>query len=151
MDQSLAESAHSRSGDAVPRCGDGRGREHQRWTGHRYPIRIVGRTWINAKELAGYLNKRKIQGVRFMPVDFRPGANRYQGELCHGVQIVLTDRQALDAGILGVEIASALYRLYPNDFPLDKTLANIGARWVIEAIQEQSGSGRYRLGVAGYA
>lgn len=99
------------------------------------PFEVLGAPWINGKELAAYLNKRKIQGVRFMPVDFRPGANRYQDELCHGVQIVLIDRQALDAGVLGLELAGALYRLYPNDFQLDKTLVNIGARWVIEAIR----------------
>ncbi|MFZ5593504.1 MAG: exo-beta-N-acetylmuramidase NamZ domain-containing protein [Pseudomonadota bacterium] len=110
------------------------------------PFELLGAPWVNGKELAGYLNKRKIQGVRFMPVDFRPGANRYQGELCHGVQIVLTDRQALDAGILGVEIASALYRLYPNDFQLDKILANIGARWVIEAIRNNQDVDAIALG-----
>ena len=100
------------------------------------PFEFLGAPWINARELADYLNGRKIQGVRFMPVEFLPKANRFENELCHGVQIVLIDRQALDSPALGVEIASALYRLYPNDFNLDKTLPLIGSWEVLQAIKD---------------
>ncbi len=100
------------------------------------PFELLGAPWINARELADYLNGRKIQGVRFMPVEFLPKANRFENELCHGVQIVLIDRQALDSPALGVEIASALYRLYPNDFNLDKTLPMIGSWEVLQAIKD---------------
>ena len=100
------------------------------------PFELLGAPWINARELADYLNGRKIQGVRFMPVEFLPKANRFENELCHGVQIVLIDRQALDSPALGVEIASALYRLYPNDFNLDKTLPLIGSWEVLQAIKD---------------
>ena len=100
------------------------------------PFEFLGAPWINARELADYLNGRKIQGVRFMPVEFLPKANRFENELCHGVQIVLIDRQALDSPALGVEIASALYRLYPNNFNLDKTLPLIGSYEVFQAIKE---------------
>lgn len=100
------------------------------------PFELLGAPWINARELADYLNGRKIQGVRFMPVEFLPKANRFEDQLCHGVQIVLTDRQALDSPALGVEIASALYRLYPNDFHLEKTLPLIGSREDLQAIKQ---------------
>jgi uncharacterized protein YbbC (DUF1343 family)/CubicO group peptidase (beta-lactamase class C family) len=100
------------------------------------PFELLGAPWINARELADYLNGRKIQGVRFMPVEFLPKANRFENELCHGVQVVLVDRHALDSPALGVEIASALYRLYPNDFHLDKTLPLIGSYEVLQAIKE---------------
>jgi uncharacterized protein YbbC (DUF1343 family) len=56
--------------------------------------------------------------------------------VCHGVQIILVDRQTLDSPALGVEIASALYRLYPKDFQLDQTLALIGSREVLQAIKD---------------
>jgi uncharacterized protein YbbC (DUF1343 family) len=35
-----------------------------------------------------------------------------------------------------VEILSALCRLYPNDFQIDKALSLIGSRAVLQAIQE---------------
>mgnify|MGYP001027436263 CR=1 FL=1 len=99
------------------------------------PFELLGAPWINARELADYLNGRKIQGARFMPVEFIPRANRFENQLCHGVQIVLVDRHALDSPALGVEIASALHRLYPNDFHLDKTLPLIGSHEVLQAIK----------------
>jgi len=37
---------------------------------------------------------------------------------------------------MGVEIVGALYRLFPRDFQLDKTLGLIGARNVLQAIKE---------------
>jgi uncharacterized protein YbbC (DUF1343 family) len=37
---------------------------------------------------------------------------------------------------LGIEIASALYRLYPNDFQIDKILDLIGSHQVLNAIKD---------------
>jgi uncharacterized protein YbbC (DUF1343 family) len=74
--------------------------------------------------------------VRFVPRDFIPRTSRYAQRLCHGVQIVLADRSVLDAPTLGIEIASALYRLHPRVFALHKTLGLIGARWVLQALKQ---------------
>jgi hypothetical protein len=41
----------------------------------------------------------------------------------------------LDSPALGIEIASALYRLYPKDFRVDKTLGLIGSRKVLQAMK----------------
>ncbi|MBI3302844.1 MAG: DUF1343 domain-containing protein [Deltaproteobacteria bacterium] len=99
------------------------------------PFELLGAPWIDGKALAAYLYTRKIQGVRFVPRDFTPTGDHYEHRLCHGVRVVLVDRQVLDAAALGVEIASALYRLYPQHFQLDNTLGLIGARWVVQAIK----------------
>ena len=104
--------------------------------GTNTPFELLGAPWIHAKELAGYLNKRKIQGVRFMPVDFTPASSRFKNEVCHGVQIILIDRETLDPTALGVEIAAALYQLFPIEFQLDKTLDLIGERWILQAIKD---------------
>ena len=99
------------------------------------PFELFGAPWMNGEELASYLNNRNIQGVRFMPVDFRPNSSFFKNQLCHGVQIVLLNRQMLDSPALGIEIASALYRLHPKDFQIDKTLGLIGSRKVLQAIK----------------
>jgi uncharacterized protein YbbC (DUF1343 family)/CubicO group peptidase (beta-lactamase class C family) len=99
------------------------------------PFELLGAPWMDAKKLAAYLNTREIQGVRFLPVDFKPHSNRFEGKMCHGVRIVLLDRQALDPPELGVELAAALWKLFPNDFQIGQTLALVGARWVLRAIQ----------------
>jgi uncharacterized protein YbbC (DUF1343 family) len=100
------------------------------------PFELLGAPWINGRNLAAYLNKRNIQGARFLPVEFVPNSDRFKNERCFGVQIILVDRQALDAAALGVEIASALHQLHPGDFQIDKTLSMIGSRAVLQAIKE---------------
>ncbi len=100
------------------------------------PFELLGAPWIDSVRLADYLNNRAIAGVTFRPVDFTPDSSNYGKRLCHGVRIILTDRLTLDPAYLGIEIISALYRLYPNDFKLDATLGLVGARWIIEAMRE---------------
>jgi len=98
------------------------------------PFEFLGAPWMDSRNLSSYLNARGIQGVRFLPVDFKPSSSSFAGQVCHGVQILLIDRQALDPTELGVELAAALGKLYPNVFQLEKTLPLIGARWVLKAI-----------------
>jgi uncharacterized protein YbbC (DUF1343 family)/CubicO group peptidase (beta-lactamase class C family) len=104
--------------------------------GTETPFELLGSPWIKAKELASYLNRRKINGVRFTPVSFVPRANPFRNQTCHGVQIFLTDRQIMDTPALGIEIVSGLHRLYPKAFHLDETLSLIGSRQVIQAIKK---------------
>jgi uncharacterized protein YbbC (DUF1343 family) len=99
------------------------------------PFEILGAPWINGEELASYLNCRNIQGAQFIPAEFTPSNSRFKNQLCRGVRIVLFDRKLLDSPALGIEIASALYRLYPRDFQIDKTLGLIGSRDVLQAIK----------------
>ncbi len=84
------------------------------------PFELVGAPWIKSRELAAYLNGRGIAGVRFVPVTFTPTASIYNGVKCEGVNIVLTERNALDAPELGIELAAALRKLYPADFKMER-------------------------------
>ncbi len=99
------------------------------------PFEILGAPWIDAVRLTEYLNNRAIAGVTFRPVDFTPESSNYGKQLCHGIRIILTDRNILDPAYLGLEIVSALYRFYPNDFKLDATLGLVGAKWVLNEIR----------------
>jgi len=84
------------------------------------PFELLGAPWINAAELAQYLNARDISGVRFVPVSFTPSASNYVGQTCQGVNIIVVERNAFDAPELGVELASALHKLYAAQFHLEK-------------------------------
>jgi uncharacterized protein YbbC (DUF1343 family)/CubicO group peptidase (beta-lactamase class C family) len=83
------------------------------------PFELVGAPWIDASTLAAYLNTREIAGVRFVPITFTPAASAFSGQRCGGVNILLTDREALDAPELGLEIAAALHHLYPDEYKTD--------------------------------
>jgi uncharacterized protein YbbC (DUF1343 family)/CubicO group peptidase (beta-lactamase class C family) len=84
------------------------------------PFEVLGAPWIKGRELAAYLNGRGIQSVRFVPIVFTPSSSNYAGERCEGVNLIVLDRNTLDSPELGVELASALHRLYPNDFKLER-------------------------------
>ena len=84
------------------------------------PFELLGAPWMKSKELAAYLNARGIAGVRFVPITFTPTSSNYSGQPCQGVNIVVTERNSLDAPQLGVELAAALRKLYPNDFSIEK-------------------------------
>ncbi len=92
------------------------------------PFELVGAPWIDGRQLAQKLNARDLPGVRFVPVTFTPDKPYpYAGQLCHGINLLVTARNDIDAPELGLEIASALRKLYPNDFKLEgisKLLAN---------------------------
>ena len=68
------------------------------------------------------MNSRSIPGVRFVPVTFTPTSSRYANQLCNGVAIIILDRYVIDGPELGIEIASALHKLYPNDFQMEKMI-----------------------------
>ena len=84
------------------------------------PFELVGAPWIKSREFAAYLNARAIAGVRFVPVTFTPTSAVYANEKCEGVNVILTDRNALDAPELGIELASALRKLYPSDYKIER-------------------------------
>jgi uncharacterized protein YbbC (DUF1343 family) len=84
------------------------------------PFEVVGAPWIKSRELAAYLNARGIQSVRFVPIVFTPSSSNFAGERCEGVNLIVLDRNTLDSPELGIELASALHKLYPNDFKLER-------------------------------
>ncbi len=100
------------------------------------PFELLGAPWIDARTFARTLNARLLPGVRFVPANFTPAAPYpYAGQLCHGVSLMVLDRNALDGPELGLEIASALWKLYPNDYKLDQIDHLLVNKSVLEALR----------------
>lgn len=98
------------------------------------PFEVLGGPWINGRELAAYLNARQIPGVRFVPITFTPNASNYSGQACQGVNLLLTDREFLESPELGIELASALLKLYPEQFHIEKMMEILANQAVYNAI-----------------
>jgi uncharacterized protein YbbC (DUF1343 family) len=94
----------------------------------------VGAPWIKGREFAQYLNARDIAGVRFVATTFTPTASNYSGQRCEGVSLLLIDRNVLDAPELGIELASALRKLYPQQWQMEKMIDILANQAVFEAI-----------------
>jgi uncharacterized protein YbbC (DUF1343 family) len=92
------------------------------------PFEQIGAPWIDGVQLAEALNARNLPGIRFYPVRFTPTASKYAKEECQGVFMVITDRAALRPVRVGVEIGSALQRLYGAHFQIDLAELLYGAK-----------------------
>ena len=101
------------------------------------PFLWIGAPWIHATQFAAALNARFIPGMRFVPVQFTPAAPYpYAGQLCSGVQFVITQRNVLNAPELGLEVAAMLHKLYPASYHLDaisRLVANQATMRALEA------------------
>ena len=92
------------------------------------PFEHVGAPWIDGVRLADVLNARALPGIKFYPVRFTPASSKYAKQECQGVFMIVTDRVALRPVRVGLEIASALSRLYPAEYQLDAAARLLGSR-----------------------
>jgi len=100
------------------------------------PFEQIGAPWIDGTALASALNARAIPGVSVYPVAFTPAAGaKYGGQLCRGVFMIVTDRDVLRPVRLGVEIASALARMYGKQFTLEAAATQLGSKAAIARIR----------------
>jgi uncharacterized protein YbbC (DUF1343 family)/CubicO group peptidase (beta-lactamase class C family) len=98
------------------------------------PFEVLGAPWIDARVYSDYMNARLVPGVRFVPVTFTPVSGPYQNQLCKGVNIIVTDRTVLDAPEMGIELAVALRKLYPEQWKVELSLKLLANREAYDAV-----------------
>jgi uncharacterized protein YbbC (DUF1343 family)/CubicO group peptidase (beta-lactamase class C family) len=99
------------------------------------PFEQIGADWIDGPALAAYLNARFIPGVRIYATQFTPTSSNLAGKVLGGIRFVITDRQAFDSTRLGVEVASALQKLYPGKLDFAKCRSLIGNTEIIRDLE----------------
>jgi len=103
--------------------------------GTETPFEIVGAPYVDGTTLARELTAMSLPGIRFETTDFTPSSSNFAKQKCGGVRLVITDRNALRPVTVGIAIALVLYRLYPNDFALDKVAPLLRDPATLEAIR----------------
>ena len=86
------------------------------------PFEVVGAPWIDGQKLAAFLNEKNLNGVRFVPIKFKPNASVFKNEEVGGINIIVTNRTQFEPVRTGLEIAAALRRLYPAEWKMEKYL-----------------------------
>ena len=56
------------------------------------PFELFGAPFIDSEKLIGDLAVENLPGVHFRAADFEPTFHKFAGEVCHGAQIHVTDR-----------------------------------------------------------
>jgi uncharacterized protein YbbC (DUF1343 family)/CubicO group peptidase (beta-lactamase class C family) len=100
------------------------------------PFEQLGAPWINGRQLAERLNARRLPGVRFYPVTFTPTSSKYANEECHGVFMVITNRQALPPVRVGFEVASVLFSLYGDKYEPANMWRLVGSEPLVAQIRQ---------------
>ena len=91
------------------------------------PFEQIGAPWIDGPRLAAALNARALPGIRVYPVTFTPASSVHAGQACQGVFFVVTNRELLQPVRLGLEVASALWRLHADRFDSKTTARLLGS------------------------
>ncbi len=84
------------------------------------PFEVIGAPWLDGGALARRLHAQGLPGVTFVPVRFTPSASKFQGEICSGVQVAITDRAAFRAIPLGLALATSLRAQHRADWDMRK-------------------------------
>jgi uncharacterized protein YbbC (DUF1343 family) len=103
--------------------------------GTETPFEQFGAPWINGEEVAAALNERHLAGLRFTNQPFIPVTGLYSGQRCGGVAVRITDRQAVRAMRMGIEIATVLKKFYPGKFDPEKLMFLVGNAQTIRELQ----------------
>ncbi|MFC1545158.1 exo-beta-N-acetylmuramidase NamZ domain-containing protein [Gemmatimonadota bacterium] len=113
--------------------------------GTEQPFELVGAPWADDIGITSWLNGLGLAGVQFHPATFTPGIPgtsvevKWKGDLCKGVRIEVTDREAFRAVVSGVAVVSAFRRFHPEEFRWRNAHFDrlAGVDWLREAIEEE--------------
>lgn len=99
--------------------------------GTTLPFQVVGAPFLPAAELEKRMNALGLPGLHFRRTAFTPTFSKHQGQLCHGVQMHVTDRRTCNSfagGLLLLETMQTLcgeqvtYQEVNGSFFIDKLL-----------------------------
>jgi uncharacterized protein YbbC (DUF1343 family) len=82
--------------------------------GYTLPFELIGQTWTNGHELAEALNAKKLPGVIFRPLYYKPYYFSNKDQQLYGVQMHLTDPRAFRPMLTQLHLIAVLLQLYPS-------------------------------------
>ena len=80
------------------------------------PFEWIGAPWIDSDRWAETLNNFDLPGTHFRPIHFTPTFSKYAEQLCHGVQVHITDRDELRPVDVALHLIATARRNYPDQF-----------------------------------
>lgn len=93
------------------------------------PFLVTGAPWVDAVKAAADLNARHLPGVLFRPAYFEPtkAGEKFNGQMCGGVEIYFTDRKAYRAVATTLSILDAYRRSASHPIAASGPVAGLGS------------------------
>lgn len=85
--------------------------------GYTLPFQLLGAEWINSVDMANALNAKKLAGVIFRPLTFKPYYGKSSGKTLNGVQIYITDYDVVNLMNIQFIFMEVHNNLYPTKNP----------------------------------
>ena len=99
--------------------------------GTQKPFKKFGAPWINKQEISQELNNLNLPGVVFKPITFIPtpikgmsNNPKYKNQVCHGAEIILTDRDKFLSVATGMNIIKIISKKYPSKLKIKNSGMN---------------------------
>jgi len=80
------------------------------------PFELFGAPWLDAGRLAEALAASHLPGVRFRPIGFVPTWDKHAGVLCHGVEVIVDNREMFRPFRTGVACVASARAQDPGHF-----------------------------------
>ena len=84
------------------------------------PFHLVGAPWMDRAAFTSLCRKgaadAELHGVAFRAATFLPQFQKHGGQLCHGIEVVVTERHAMEPFLLGLLVLEAALRAAPDRF-----------------------------------
>jgi uncharacterized protein YbbC (DUF1343 family) len=101
------------------------------------PFELFGAPWIDGHALTAKLNGLGLPGVRFREAWFTPSFSKFQGQLCGGCQLHVTDRASFRSVAAVLHIIKTVRAMYPDKFAFhaeyfDKVMGTASVRQALE-------------------
>ncbi len=108
------------------------------------PFEVFGAPWLASVPLSGALNGRRLPGVSFVPVHFRPMFDKHAGRTCGGAMFHVTDAEAFRSFETGLVIVETARNMAPDEFAWRTEPYEFDARPAIDLL---TGSSSFRAAV----
>lgn len=78
------------------------------------PFELTGAPWIDGTALRREMEQKGLEGVRFADGFFKPYASKFAGEVCSGVQTLITDRETFRPFLTALTLLETIREMYPD-------------------------------------
>ena len=84
--------------------------------GTTLPFELCGAPFIDPRALLAEIDKSAVTGLFLRPTWFTPTFDKWQGELCGGLQLHVIDAEIFSPYYFTLNLLKAVIKLYPDDF-----------------------------------
>jgi uncharacterized protein YbbC (DUF1343 family) len=78
------------------------------------PFQIIGSPFFQTKAVLEQLKAYSLPGIAFRPMTFTPTFSKHQGELCHGLELYITDKKSFQPVITGMILLKCIEEIHED-------------------------------------